>query len=244
MPSGKPSPVLYRPVNENSRPSQERRRYRRLSPANVRVRCASGEFEELSNGVDFARRLLNIGLGGMCVETTGRLRPGVKLSAEVRFDEFGGALRTQARVVWVETKKDGGLETHLAGVAFIQPELSAPVREFLEGGRATMIVTKRQAEYEVLKHNAEARKATVALGRWSPLKKLVVTLFTLSLLYVASFGGLVMAGRRESQSPGTHFRYAGASSPGGSLEETLSKVYAPLYWASQRAGIPLTYDSP
>jgi hypothetical protein len=231
-------------MSENSRPSQERRRYRRLTPSKARVRCASGEFEELYNGVDFARRLVNVGLGGMCVETTGRLRPGVKLSAEVRFDDFGGALRTQAKVVWAETKRDGGLETHLAGLVFIQPELTAPVREFLEGGRATMIVNKRQAEYVELKEKAEARKATAEPEPWSAPKKVALVFFVLAFLYVSSFGAVVFAGRRESPSPGTHFRYAGGGSRGGSIEETLSTLYTPLYWACRNAGLDLTYDSP
>jgi hypothetical protein len=225
-------------------PRQERRRHQRLTVKNARVRCVSGEFDDLVSSVNFATRLVNIGLGGMCVETTGRLRPGVKLSGEVRFDDFNGALRTQCTVLWVDTKKDGALETHLAGLRFVGPEFTVTVREFLEGGRATMIVTKRQAEYEDLKAKAEARKATVAIKRWGVPQKLVVTFLVLVFLYIGSFTGLVFAGRRDAPSGGTHFRYTRAESKDSGIELTLSKLYLPLYWAIRKGGCPVTYDDP
>ena len=231
-------------MNELSGPPRERRRHRRLTAENVRVRLVSGGFDDLASGVTFARRLINIGIGGMCVETTGRLRPGVKMSAEVRFDDFVGALRTQAQLIWAETVKQGASEVHLAGFRFVGPELTAPVRDFLEGGRATMIVTKRRAEYEDLKQKSEARKAGVGPKKWGAPKKTAAIFLVLIFVYVASFGGLVFAGRRESQSPGIHFRYTGAESKGGGAEESLSKLYYPLYWAFRKAGIELVYDAP
>jgi hypothetical protein len=204
----------------------------------------SGELDDLTSGVNFARGLANIGLGGMCVETTGRLRPGVTMSAEVRFEDFGGALRTQSQVVWAETRKEGALEVHWAGLRFIGPEFTRPVREFLEGARATMIVTRRQAEYEILKHNSEVRKASAESKKWGAPKKTAATLLVLAFLYVASFGVLVFAGRRESPPGGIHFRYAGAESTGGKAEEVLSKLYSPIYWVLRKAGVDLAYDAP
>jgi hypothetical protein len=204
----------------------------------------SGEFEDLAGGVNFARGLLNIGLGGMSIETTGRLRPNVKMSADVRFEGFGGALRAQAQVVWAETKKEGALEVHVAGVRFITPEYTATVREFLEGGRATMIMAKRRADYEDLKQKSEASRDVNEGRRWGAPKKAAVLLIVLILLYAGSFGMIVWAGRRESASSGTHFRYAGADSKGGRAEETLAKLYLPLYWALRKIGVDLTYDAP
>jgi hypothetical protein len=230
-------------MTEGSAPAQERRRHRRLSPANVRVRLVSGEFDDLTNGVNFAKRLVNIGRGGMGVETTGRLRPGITLSTEVRFDDFGGSLRAKAQLIWVDTVKQGGLEIYLAGLRFIGPELTASVREFLDGGRGSMIASRRQAEYVDLKEKAEARKAAAVRKPWGAPQKTAVGLLALILLYVAGFGGIVTLGRRESPS-GIHYRYLGPQSQGGGLEEGLDTLYSPLAWILRRAGMDLTYDRP
>jgi len=223
-------------MNDAARPQQERRRHRRLSPPNVRVRCVSGEYDDLTSGVNFARRLLNIGLGGMCVETTGRLRSGVKMSAELRFDDFGGALRTQAQLVWTDTLKEGAAETYVAGFRFIGPEFSSAVREFLDGGRASMIATKRHAEYVDLKQKSEERKAAVGRKKWSAPKKTAAGLLLLIFFYLAGFGGLVTLGRQESPA-GVHFRY-----PAWAPQEGMTTLYSPLYWALRKAGVELTLE--
>lgn len=222
----------------------ERRRHRRSAAQNVRVRLVSGDHDDPSSGVNFARRLLNVGLGGMCVETTGRLRAGVTMSAELRFDDFGGALRAKAQLLWVDTLKEGAAETHVAGIRFIGPELTSSVREFLEGGRASMIVNRRKAEYEVLKQQSEERKAGVARTGWSGTAKIAATLLGLALVYLGGFVGAVHAGRREAPGPGIHFRYTGGGSKGGALEEGLATLYSPLYTVVRKAGLDLTYDSP
>jgi hypothetical protein len=218
------------------RPQEERRLHRRLSPRNVRVRLVSGEYDDLTSGVNFAKRLVNIGLGGMCIETTGRLRAGVKMSAEIRFDDFGGALRTQALLVWVDSVKEGAVETYLAGFRFVGPELTSTVREFLEGGRASMIATKRQMEYQDLKVQAEERKAQAGRKKWSAPKKTAAGILLLIFLYVASFGAFVTLGRTEAPS-GIHFR-----SPKGIPEESLTTLYAPLTWTFRKAGLEITVD--
>jgi hypothetical protein len=223
-------------MNDSKRPAQERRRHRRLSPPNVRVRCVSGEYDDLVNGVNFARRLINIGLGGMCIETTGRLRAGVKMSAEIRFDDFGGALRTQAQLLWTDTLKEGAAETYIAGFRFIGPELTSAVREFLEGGRASLIVNKRQAEYVDLKQKADTRKAAAGRKKWSAPKKTAAGLLLLIFFYLAGFGGLVTLGRQESPT-GVHFRY-----PAWAPQEGMTTLYSPLYWALRKAGVDLTFD--
>jgi len=215
-------------------PEKERRRHRRQSPPNVRIRCVSGEYDDLSSGVNFAKRLVNIGQGGMCVETTGRLRAGIKMSAEIRFDDLGGTLRSQALIVWAEAIKEGAVETYLAGFRFVDPEITSTVREFLEGGRASMIVTKRQAEYQDLKQKSEARKAEAGRKKWSAPKKTAAGLFLLIFLYLASFGSLVTLGRTEAPS-GVHFRY-----PKGIPEKSLTTLYTPLTWALRQAGIEIT----
>jgi hypothetical protein len=218
----------------------ERRRHRRLSMDKVRVRLVSGQFENLSGTVNFAKRLLNVGLGGACIETTGRLRPDVAMTVEIRFDEFGGNLRSAAQVIWTETVGDKGLETHLMGLKFIGLEISNAVRDYFDGGRASAIISKRRAEYEVLKEKAEARKANVGTPKWSAKKKMLVSALVLVLLYVGSFGGLVAAGRTESAAPGIHYRYLG----GDDVEGALAKLYSPAYWAARKAGLDLTCDRP
>jgi len=223
-------------MNDAGRSQQERRRHRRLSPPNVRVRCVSGEYDDLVSGVNFARRLINIGLGGMCVETTGRLRTGVKMSAELRFDDFGGALRTQAYLVWVDTRKEGATETYVAGFRFVGPELTSAVREFLDGGRASMIATRRRADYEDLKQKSEERKASVGRKKWSAPKKTAAGLLLLIFFYLAGFGGLVTIGRQESPT-GVHFRY-----PAWAPQEGLTTLYSPVLWALKKAGVDLTLD--
>jgi hypothetical protein len=55
----------------------------------------------------------------------------------------------------------------------------------------------------------------------------------------------VTAGRRESKGPGIHYRYLGPQSTGeGSGEQTVAKIFSPLLWALQKAGVDLTYDNP
>ena len=218
----------------------ERRRYPRISPPNVKVWVVSGEFEEIYTTVNFCRRFLNVSLGGIGVETTGRLRPDVKMNVEIRFEELGNSLKSEAKIVWVHTATQGASETHRAGLKFVgTPEITKPVREFLTGGRATMIRERRQAEYHVLKQKSESR--IVAQKKSGFLKKLLITLFILALLYVGSFWGLLLLGRTGPQDAGMRFRYLGEESKGGT-EEILSKAYAPLYWVFRKAGINLVYD--
>lgn len=202
----------------------------------MRVRCVSGEYDDLNNGVNFAKRLVNIGIGGMCVETTGRLRAGVKMSAEVRFDDIGGAMRSKAQLIWVETVKEGALETHLAGFRFVGPELTSTVRDFLEGERVSLIVSKKEAEYRDLKQKADERKAGATRRKWSAPKKTAVGLFLVIFAYVASFGALVTLGRTDAPS-GVHFRY-----PKGIPEDSLNTLYAPLTWSFHQAGVEIKAD--
>jgi hypothetical protein len=130
---------------------------------NVRVRVSNAQFDDVGGGVNFAKRLVNVSLGGVCIETSGRLRPDVKLFVEVKFDAFVGALRAQAQVIWTNSVDRGGVETHTMGLRFIQPEISSTVRDFFEGDRATLIMTRKQAEYEELK--AKSRSASRAASR-------------------------------------------------------------------------------
>lgn len=228
-------------MNQPSPPVQERRSHRRLSLDKVRVRLVSGELDDLSRGVNFAKRLVNVGLGGACIETIGRLRPDVKMFVEIRFDEFGGTLRSEAQAIWTDMAGEKGLETHLMGVSFVKPELTNAVREYFDGGRASAIISKRRAEYEELKAKSTARKAGLVARKGSAAKKTLVALLVLILLYVAGFVGLIAAGRTESQGPGIRYRYLGREGTGGG-EEALAKAYLPLYWVVRKAGIDLTYD--
>ena len=238
-------PQPQQPAPPPAAPFQERRRNNRMVLDNVRVRVISGEFDDLAGGVNFAKRLVNCSLAGVCIETTGRLRPDVKLSVELKFDAFNGSLRSHAQIVWANTVNKGGAEIYLAGLRFIGPEITSAVRDFFEGDRASMIMTRRQIEYEELKAKSEARKAGLIKKSWSKPKKTVAGVLVLLFLYVASFGGFVLTGRREAPGPGIHYRYLGPQSTGeGSGEQTVAKVYSPLLWALQKAGVQLTYDDP
>lgn len=218
-------------------PRTERRRHRRFAPHNVRIWCVGGEFEEMYTTVNFARRLLNLSAKGLCVETTGRLRPDLKMSVEIRFDDVGGTLRSQARIIWTATVKVGAEEVHKAGLWFTgKQETTQAVRDYLEGGRADVIVAKRQAEYRELKQKSEARKEE-APKKGGFLKKAVVTLLLLTLVYAGSYWGFVAAGRIDSPDGRIHYRYPAA-------EETLEKVYSPLVWLLRKAGIDLAYGPP
>jgi hypothetical protein len=222
-------------------PSGERRKFRRYSPDKVRVFCVTGEFKELYDTVNFAKRVINIGLDGMCIETTGRLRPGVKMSVEIRFDALAGTLRSPARIVWAETRKEGVSEIHAAGLKFHGPEITRPVRDYLEGDRTTMVVARRREEYQDLKQKSEARKEAVGPKKGGRLKKLAIAFLILLLVYVGSFWGLVFRGRIAS-SGGIHYRYMPGSSK--ETEGTLSKVFAPLYWAFRKGGIEVAHEPP
>jgi PilZ domain-containing protein len=241
----KPRPQPPTPPAPPVIPPRERRRHERMALDNVRVRVSNAQFDDVGGGVNFAKRLINVSMGGVCIETSGRLRPDVKLFVEVKFEAFVGAIRTQAQVIWANTVARGGVETHLMGLKFIQPEISSTVRDFFEGDRATLIMTRKQAEYEVLKSNSEKRKLEAVRKPWSKPKKTVAGILVLLFVYIAAFGGLVTAGRRESTSPGIHFRYLGPQSTGeGSGEQTLAKIFSPLVWTLRKAGVDLTYDNP
>src|SRR2546426_8835181 len=98
-----------------TRPTQERRRNERVLPEKVSAWLVNGQFEESLSTVNFCKRLINLSPAGMCCETSGRLRVGVQMSAEIRFEAIGGTLRSAAKIIWAETVQQGGLEIHKAG---------------------------------------------------------------------------------------------------------------------------------
>jgi hypothetical protein len=218
----------------------ERRKYfRRDADNKIRVRLVSGEFDDPASSVNFAKRLINYTQAGACVETTGRLRPDIKMKIELKFEAFGGHLRSQVQVIWAETRNEGASEVHLVGMRFVGPELTNAVRDFFEGDRASLIVTRRKAEYEELKAKSTARKNDMMKKKWSTTKKSIVFPLLLILVYIGSFGAFVGLGRTNPGGPGIRFQYV----KGGSSEETLAKVYWPLMWAAQKAGVDLAHDA-
>jgi len=233
------------PPPRQSAPVRERRRHQRIPPDNIRVRVINGMFDDVGGTVNLAKRLVNVSLGGVCIETTGRLRPDVKLNVELKFDAFNGALRAQTQVIWTRTDTAGPVESHFMGLRFVAPEISSAVRDFFEGDRASMIMNRRQIEFEQLKAKSEERKLAAARRPWSKPKKTVAGALVLLFIYVASFAGFVWAGKREVAGPGIHYRYLGPQSTGeGSGESTVAKIYSPLLLGLQKAGVKLTYDDP
>ncbi len=232
------------PTNQSNKwspGSGERRRYfRRDADNKIRVRLVSGEFDDPASSVNFAKRLINYTQGGACVETTGRLRPDIKMKIELKFDAFNGHLRSQVQVVWAETRKEGASDVHLVGMRFVGPELTNAVRDFFEGDRASLIVNRRAAEYQELKAKSTARKNDMMKKKWSTAKKSIVFPLLLILIYVGSFGTFVGLGRTNPGGPGIRFQYV----KGGSSEETLAKIYWPLVWSAQKAGVDLAHDPP
>jgi hypothetical protein len=222
----------------------ERRKTPRLTPKDARVWCVSGEFEEMYTTVNFAKRMLNLGLRGVCVETSGRLRVDLKMSVEVRFDDLNGTLRSQARIVWVQTLNEGGNETHLAGLVFQgKLEITKPVRDYMEGARPAAIIARRTEEYRDLKR----KKETTSAGPRKPLsvpKKVGALLVLLLLVYVASYGVWILRGSLDSPGGGLTYRYLSANPDSHGTEESLRRFYAPLYWAFRKAGLKLVYSPP
>ncbi len=228
-----------------ARPQVERRRFRRYTPEQVRVWCTSGEFEEQYTAVNFARRLVNVGLRGVCLETAGLLRPDVKMNVEVRFDGLAGAIRSQARIVWTDTVRDKNAEISRAGLVFTgQPQVTQPVREYLEGGRPTAIRARREAEYVELKAKAVAGQEGGEPSRGGAARTMAKVLLFLILFYAAAFWGLVLLGRVPSPQPGLAYRYLGPASSGGATEETLAQIFWPALWCSQKVGVDLRYEPP
>lgn len=204
------------------------------------MRCVSGDFDDLSSDVNFARRLVNVGLGGACIETGGRLRPDVMLTLEIRFDEIGSALRSKAQIIWVDTLKQGAVEEHRAGLRFIGPELTQPVRELLEGGQAAEIAARRRGEHAKLKKQSGSRQADSGPRKLGVPAKVGLLLLLVVLAYFGSFCGLLYNGRIGSSTP-LQFRYAGAGSSGGDLEDALAKVFVPALWVFRQAGVGIVY---
>ena len=229
-------------MNQPNRPpagTGERRKYfRRDADNKIRIRLVNKKFNNPASSINFAKRLINYTQAGACVETTGRLRPDIKMKIELKFDAFNGHLRSQVQVVWAETKKEGASEVHMVGLRFVGAELTNAVRDFFEGDRASLIVTRRKAEYEDLKAKSTARKKDMMRKKWSATKKSIVFPLLLILIYIGSFGVFVGTGRTNPGGPGIRFRYVG----GGSTEETLAKIYSPLVWAAQKSGVDLAHD--
>ncbi len=222
-------------MNPPSPPGGERRRRRRLVLDKVRVRCVSGDFDDLSGDVNFARRLINVGLGGACIETTGRLRPDVKLTLEIRFDDIGSALRSKAQIIWVDTLTQGAAEEHRAGLRFIGPELTQPVRELLEGGQAAEIAARRRDEHAALKKQSESRKEEAGRRGLGRPAKAALFLLVLALGYFGSFWGLVLQGRIGTSKP-ISFSYSETY-----LEDAFARFYAPALWVFRKAGVEILY---
>jgi hypothetical protein len=224
-------------------PTQERRKNERVLPEKVRAWLVNGQFEEILSTVNFCKRLINLSPAGMCCETSGRLRVGVQMNVEVRFDALGGNIRSNAKIVWVNTSQQGGLDVHKAGLQFVgKVEMTKPVREYFSGRSAVSIVSTRKAEYQDLKAKSEARKAGVGSRKAVVVaKRTGVTLLLILILYMGSFGVLVHRGRVESTQPGIHYRYA---APGSSSEETLAKIYTPLLRIFRAMGVDLNYSPP
>jgi hypothetical protein len=86
-----------RPEAPASRPMQERRKNERVLPDRVRVWLVNGQFEEILSTVNFCKKLINISPAGMCCETSGRLRVGVEMTAESRFDASGATSARRPR---------------------------------------------------------------------------------------------------------------------------------------------------
>ena len=222
----------------------ERRKTPRLVPKNARVWCVSGEFEEMYTTVNFAKRMLNLGLKGICVETTGRLRVDLKMSVEVRFDDLGGALRSDARIAWVQTQDEGGAnEVHLAGLRFQGPlEITKPVRDYMEGVRPAAIIAKRKEEYKDLKRKKETTSA--APRKITVKQKLGALLVLLLLVYVSSYGVWILRGSLDIPGGPLTYRYLAADPDSRGTEESLRKFYSPLYWLFRKAGLPIVYSPP
>jgi hypothetical protein len=219
-------------------PQGERRRHARLNPENTRVRCGSADAGD--SGTNFAKRLLNVGPGGTCIETVGRLRAGVRLDVDLRFDDFGGALRSQAVIVWVSTLKEGGMEVHLAGLRFIGPEFSAAVRQFLKGRPAGEIAAERKDAYRDLKQKAAG--AAEGSRRRRPFRTVLLALGALAVLYAGAFAVCVAGGRLEG--PGLRFRYTGMWNGSAPQERVLSSVFDPLLKLCRAAGLDWVHDAP
>ena len=159
------------------------------------------------------------------------------MNVELRFDDFNGTMRSEARIVWTETQTEGGQEVHLAGLMFVgTPEITAAVKAYFRGENPKHIAAQRQADFKDLKRKSEARKDGVAAGRGGALRKVVAILLMLSLGYLASFWGFVLLGRTEGA--GLRYRYLG----GGPAEASVAKVYAPAHWLFHKLGVPLVHE--
>lgn len=217
----------------------ERRAQKRILPANARAWLVSGEFEDLYTTVNFARGLINISPRGACVETSGRLRPDLKLSVEVRFDDIQSSLRAEARAVWTDTVTEGGNETHRMGVCFVgTPQIPKPVRDLLSGARPEAVMAVREREFEDLKRKADERKKGPARKKAGWAKTLGLFVVLLVLIYAAGFWTAVLRGWLEPPGPGIRFRYAKENAE---LDRTLANVFRPAYDLFRAVGIPLTH---
>jgi hypothetical protein len=104
----------------------ERRHHPRVTARSTgEVRCTSRDAE--AEGLaphDLARKLIDVSAKGICIVTSGRLRPGLALSVDLNLPGVAHRKRLRGVVRWSTTVESKGRTAHVAGVEFERADAS------------------------------------------------------------------------------------------------------------------------
>ncbi len=100
--------------------ARDRRKHRRHQPEEACVlSCFNAQFEgPQEDPFNLAMRLIDIGSGGLCFVTVGRLREGVPVRIDLSIPSARSRFRVKGTVRWSQTLESKGRVAHVAGVEF------------------------------------------------------------------------------------------------------------------------------
>ena len=81
---------------------QEKRKHPRIPHPSAEVICYGTEFDglDLGNVYNLASKLVDVGLGGVCIISKGKLRTGIRVRLDVTFPSYPARLRGVGVVRW------------------------------------------------------------------------------------------------------------------------------------------------
>lgn len=104
---------------------EEKRKHARQVYKGAKVLCYSSEDPRGANPYNFATHLVDVGLGGVCILSVGRLRPEIKMIVDIFFQQYAGGLKAPARVCWSKEVEHKGKMLFMTGLEFLtKPEFT------------------------------------------------------------------------------------------------------------------------
>jgi hypothetical protein len=131
----------------------ERRKGNRTVYKGAKVACFSAEHQSQHDSYNFASHLVDVGLGGMCILSVGRLRDGVRMNVDIFFPQHQGGLKAIAKVKWSREIDYRGKTLFMTGLEFVgRPEFTGRALDAVRGREHRIETTVRMARFERRRH--------------------------------------------------------------------------------------------